>query len=123
MSRSSSASENISRPVPDKSALSPKNQGDAKDAPRENFHKPCAVPRELLEDRIDIGSAIYSRLRQQYGEGLVPDESPRCRKLSEIPPAEWEKIISRAFENLPADSLVTRNDVDAILTWCWPCGT
>lgn len=33
---------------------------------------------------------------------------------------EWRRLCLKAFENLPADTKVTLNDVDAILTWCLP---
>ncbi len=33
---------------------------------------------------------------------------------------EWRRLCLRAFENLPRDTAVTMDDVDAILTWCLP---
>lgn len=33
---------------------------------------------------------------------------------------EWRRLCLRAFENLPSDTTVTMEDVDAILTWCLP---
>jgi hypothetical protein len=33
---------------------------------------------------------------------------------------QWRRLCLRAFENLPADTQVTMDDVDAILTWCLP---
>lgn len=33
---------------------------------------------------------------------------------------QWRRLCLLAFENLPADTPVTMNDVDAILTWCLP---
>lgn len=33
---------------------------------------------------------------------------------------QWARLCQHAFENLPADTMVTFEDVDAILTWCLP---
>jgi hypothetical protein len=33
---------------------------------------------------------------------------------------QWALLCQRAFENLPTDTSVTFDDVDAILTWCLP---
>lgn len=33
---------------------------------------------------------------------------------------EYRRLCLRAFENLPADTAVTMDDVDAVLTWCLP---
>jgi hypothetical protein len=33
---------------------------------------------------------------------------------------QYRRLCLRAFENLPSDTQVTLNDIDAILTWCLP---
>lgn len=38
----------------------------------------------------------------------------------ELTQDEYRRLCLRAFENLPTDSTVTMEDVDAILTWCLP---
>lgn len=37
-----------------------------------------------------------------------------------LPQDEYRRLCMRAFENLPTDTTVTMDDVDAILTWCLP---
>lgn len=33
---------------------------------------------------------------------------------------DWRRLCMRAFDNLPTDTTVTMDDIDAILTWCLP---
>jgi hypothetical protein len=40
--------------------------------------------------------------------------------MDELTPDQYRRLCLRAFENLPADTPVTMDDVDAILTWCLP---
>lgn len=52
--------------------------------------------------------------------------SKQKRTLPEVMPdlgitmGDYQKLCMRAFENLPADTGVTIDDVDSVLTWCLP---
>lgn len=40
--------------------------------------------------------------------------------MNNLSAAEWNALCVKAFENLPRDTTVTLDDVDAILAWCLP---